>query len=601
MSSLVSSDGAGKAHDNGPLSLPKTSPSQPTIANVAKRSIPTHTPPVSRAEKKNKLEPLSNTPNSRYSPELMAKRLVQKYKDPLLVLEMLNQLTTKHGGDARFNGTLNGFTVDLEALATLKTSVQNYLLTGKTNQAAVKSMYLAQTGSQPATDEKRQKLVSEIATQIVGCILIRPETSIQLKTGGTLTQTHGHVSQDENGLPQFIKHKSISAEIQKKEPNVGEIANHGIIKFENGGESEIVLSRSSRTDTPEKIQDKSRADILARLNTTSKKGLTQIADNLCTYQRTDVTLMDTNLLKATATAAKTTLGSLVSQVKGKGEKTIEDERAFVAAKRESSAKLFKKAPYLEHRFSIDGKVVTVREMRPLIFNFVFSGQAKDEKNIREAREQNVLPCLVLFNKLLKEKSPRLDSYKLLFENATHPEEVLATHKNELIGRLTTDLLQKTFSNEPEMHLALKGMLVTLTGKDEKGANYDTEHASDAQFLLLYNLSQVANSPISVECKSGNDRTATATALICAQKEYRAINGKPYDPLPFVPGVARRLHSEREEFGALFSKYILAFAKPNLLASRGADERGNPDIKTRKSPPFLNNIQQQAIENKLNVV
>ncbi len=149
--------------------------------------------------------------------------------------------------------------------------------------------------------------------------------------------------------------------------------------------------------------------------------------------------------------------------------------------------------------------------------------------------------------------------------------------NDLIAALK-EIKDSLGEDEQDLKTGLDCLIWCLTGRDESSNSIDNAQGSALQFITTSILSNLANLPIGVECKSGNDRTATGMATICAQKEFRDTRGKF-----FIPG---RNGEDDKAFAGLFMKYIEKFAQPNVLASRGikkGDEK--PVLKCKGSPVF----------------
>lgn len=517
------------------------------------------------------------TINSRYDPKLLAERLLQKYKDPQKLLAAINGLLAD---DIRFNRGNEFFEIGPEFNAVID------VLQSKISEASEAITCLTQKEY-----AAMQKLQKQVATELVG-LCIRKEVEARPISDGTyMCQVSGHVGSDGKFSADG---KTISSLLQKEEKNVLEIANHAVISIKDqyGDSDEVVLSRSARTDTAQKILDKSKADIQARLLSSSKNGLAQVTKEDGTtyyeYQRVDVTLMDTNIMKSVATTMRSGARNLKGSLSRKKNSPVENERAFVRNKKRAVKEVWEgkdakvdpltSRRYIEHTF--DHQVV--REYEPQVVNFVFSGQAKKPENVARARQENIEPAIVLFKTILDKSSmpeglSRNCREAFAMTDARTRNEQLATHIKNSIGSSSLD---------PTLKSVCRAMLVMLTGKDEQNRDYDNKDGSDQQFLLFNLLSEVAGAALSVECKSGNDRSLTAVSLACSAKEWkRAHEGQLYDPTQ---------HSDdSHEFKAFrhgFNTYAIAFGPQNLLAARGPGKNGKPDLKTGKSPVFMKYAQ-----------
>lgn len=86
------------------------------------------------------------------------------------------------------------------------------------------------------------------------------------------------------------------------------------------------------------------------------------------------------------------------------------------------------------------------------------------------------------------------------------------------------------------------------------------------------------------------------ALKCAQEDYRNNHdGQDFDPTNLTNNKAF------DEFAESFRKYIIAFAKPNLQASRGMDSDAVPEIKTKGSPVFGLFATQEQLQGHVKMV
>lgn len=424
------------------------------------------------------------------------------------------------------------------------------------------------------SEKKFKKFAEEVGHDLVG-LLIREEVTC---TVGDLevTQKAGHVEYGEGSLtPTFQAGRTISAEIQKKETTVGELANHAVLR---DGAGRVILSRSARSDTPQKIEAKSVADIQERLADPARTGLRAITETthgvertIYVYERSDVTLMDTARLKAAGTILGSSFKSTRSLLQRKGSLAIENERSFVANKRQATQELFKDARidasngrrFIDREFLVGGERQTVREYEPMVFNFVFSSQADSPDNVRQARQDNIPSSINLFRSYISTHSDALslDTYKDLLS---------ADRTKELVAQLKIDMES---DGSPDTKLALKAMLVALTGEclvDGEMVNFDNKKGTHVQFMLLCHLSPA----LTVECKSGNDRTILAIALACAQRALSRL-GAPFDP---TRGITQSLKDH-------FNLFLVGLGKPNLVASRGIDKTGKAEVKIKRSPVY----------------
>jgi len=133
-------------------------------------------------------------------------------------------------------------------------------------------------------------------------------------------------------------------------------------------------------------------------------------------------------------------------------------------------------------------------------------------------------------------------------------------------------------DEDNLFLALRGVLVFLTGKDENWKNYDNPDSIDQLFQFVNVLVDETKTPFLLECKSGNDRTALAAALAVARKqyeeEYKKVYRMDYDN-----------ENEQKLFAYLWRQVVLDFGVPTLIVSRGKSKDNKVIMKSGGNPIY----------------
>lgn len=468
--------------------------------------------------------------------------------------------------DVRFNGTNTDlFTIDLKPLWDC--------IEG----------YAASAGNRPYSSSKKAQQIpaatKEIAVQLIGLVTRIPVAhKVNDNNSHQLIQSAGHPESDEHGVVFIAPGTTISSHIYKKD-NTPALANQSFITLANdkGQPQKVLLSRSARTDSSERIIAKSAGDIAARLKTPGKGGLTLVDTGLHSYyiyQRTDATFLDSSLLKSMGMRAFNFLKNGQPQ----------DERLFLRHKSYAIESLWNSdkvkkdevgRSYIEHLINHEGEAALVREYRPLGLQFVFSSCAKKTSNLRAARLANLDSMLamgcILTNKL------NLPGLTQAIEN--YQKDPSDLHRYKLIIELMR--AQQNISNTDTLSsMALLGISATLTGKLHN-RSIDTVEGSVQLFLYSFILASAIDMPFSIECKSGKDRTATGMAMICAWEEFKLITGRYYDPATPVDSL------DFEQFAQLFVANIASFGKATSLASLGAASGDDPRalLKVKSSPVF----------------
>lgn len=574
------------------------------------------------------LRNLNNLPLSRFDEKQLAERLLAKYKDPETIKSAIDNILKEDGRFSNINP--EAFVVEQERFQHIKEHIdlmvqhpeQNFEETIKRVNNASKAIdpnlliknldaernpiikLLVDYSEAKLLKEQEQmaKLQKNIAADLVGLVYRKPTSAESFKGADGqvlfLKQTHGHM---EEGT--FIPGYAISAELANKDEKVLELANQAFIAIHDNTNPEqsyeVILGRSGRTDMQSKIDDKSMLDMAARLESSSLKGLKAMRDlssgkTYYEYQRADITMMDINIPKSAMTTVVSGMKRGKNYLQEKPLTPIESERKFVHDKRKAIDEEWQAGKqgvvydkkrdrhYVERQVTRgSGTVSTVREYKPLVWNFVFSRSAESAANVKSARKDNIPNALYLFSQYQKQ------------------DPKVAEHFAHIEGRKNlAEALVKSLNNENiewnhDQKIALEAMLVTLTGKDSKGNDYDNKFGSDTQFILLNHLADLTDTAITVECKSGNDRTATAMSIRCALKEFEKSTGSRYNPTVD--------QGDPDKFSKLFNKYAKEFGAPNVRASRGFDEQGRAVLKTRTSPTFTKFADREKMEKDFHLI
>lgn len=428
---------------------------------------------------------------------------------------------------------------------------------------------------------KQAKKIQKVAHHLVATHLKREPITLnrgELK----IIQREGHVEKKEEGHYKHIKGYTLSSEIQKKE-EVDEIANQGSLQV-----GDKVYSRSARTDTKRKIEEKSLGDIYHRLKHPKQPGLKKVEgeENTWEYTRVDISFMDDDKWKSRATRFVSWFKNIpirLGNVLFRREKPLiptEDERAFLRNKRTCVKNMWREdnpdiiedlktgRKYLERKVKVGETVHTIREYQPLVMEMVFSGRAKGKKTIRAANENNK------------------ESHKELFQKAIDNgafRELEVKNVEEFFNNWNLEKMSNRIQNlSPQENLALRGLCISLTGKDLDGKASESAWSQGEQLLYVKALSDLANTGLSVECKSGNDRTGVGVALLASAEEYESKHlGKVYDP---------QGHEDEREFQNIFCENTIDLAKPVVFSSRGGEK---PVFKVKSNPVFNHFIGIEA--------
>lgn len=591
--------------DEGSLGL---SSSASTISSIAQSQLDPK--PVKSDSEATVIKPAAPLTRGRYSPEEIVKGLLAKEDNPMKHIFVLDQLVILD--DVRFNGASKDYEFET-AYMELRKSLQERLESARAQEnkktQATASPRLFTSGSKaslldylPPKEAELQSLAKELGRKLVGLVRRGPIKKPLLSSDGeikeTFTQKMSHVS-IENDVARQVKGQTLSSELQKVYASVSEIANQGCVES-NG---RVIISRSARTDTEEKILKKSLGDILYRLQTPSKQGLVPIlkADGqpltdpegrkIWEYARADVSFMDAGTTKALLTTGNSFLKKMTHR---RATLPVESERWFLQNKRQAVENLWEDQEFIEHIVAVkegDKEVEhLVRESKPMVFEFAFSSQANKPHRLDRANRHNKESNLRLFERVLSNPFLRelFDAGSL---NSIHSKTnfAIAEPSDENLSALKKDLreahrtiLEAWMGSETQhldkvkldqLDLCLNGLHIALFGKDLEGKVRKKPLDSGYQFIYTAMMAKFSNSALSNECKSGNDRTGTGTALACAVEEFEITYGRPFHP---------QNSEDLKVFKDLFTENFQAFARPVVQASRGGDR---PVIKVGSHPVF----------------
>lgn len=496
--------------------------------------------------------------------------------------------------DTRFNGSDSQFFFAPEVISAFQNTV-NLISKKKISPKSIKE------GETEVINPKLAgKIKSKLAPLLMQFVDRRSTLSNQFPNANgrtfIMTEQHGYF---ENKSGRHVQ-QSESAEVQKKS-EAFRTANLGWItlnEVKNGKQTaeRVILSRSARTTTIDKILEKSRTDIMARLTTTEKTGLEEVKDKsghkFYRYTRVDVTFMDSSPIKSLLTRIHSRIW--------KRSKVSEDERAFLKSKRDAIAKFWSEGNrylkkdlngvYFEHNLRIkrdngETEVIKVREYKPIIFNHLLSSQAKRSSEVDRARESNVENIIQMFKPFIK---------KCGLPNIAHAIDLYEESKSSKNFENLKYIILKGLKDpkiEKDAKALLEDFYFELTGENFPNlVKSDPTYESARHLMILGKYANLSNKPISVECKSGNDRTATAIGIACAQVQFRMVFGREFILLPKIyqfktDDERAEYESDLQIFKDLFTNYILHFGKSTVLASRGKGEDDKPILKTASSPVF----------------
>ena len=394
------------------------------------------------------------------------------------------------------------------------------------------------------------KLCAKLTQDLVGLVK-RPVNEVVV--GGTsFTQRCGHIDAGPLGLDTVINDVTLSSVAIKKDHKPGNEFMHrfnaSLARVQAGGLA--VCGRSARSDTPQKLEELLKFNALSALE--AAQGDLSQATGFHLDETTGEYRFQLTLISA---MDRSTLKGWFSVLTGG-----EDERKFIANIEGSIENLFGESQQLTRVLSLGGAPVKVCFERPALVNLTLSGQSRLEANIARHRSCN---------------RPTLD--RLLGElcatwgQSEGGEKILARFFEE--GLESGTLSSEQFWRQTPVETARRrvgdreALVVNLIQHIYTGSTYGGDELlgdSDpgVEFVLLSYLLKETNQALTVQCKSGQDRTLTLVGLQVAATAFEQERGYAFNPLlpADAPDVVR--------FRELFTDAVNTFGEPMIKTVRG---------------------------------
>ena len=404
----------------------------------------------------------------------------------------------------------------------------------------------------------KQKQLTHLLTQdLVG--LVRRPTDRVGQNGAIYVQRCGQMLTRPSGSMELAPDTTLSSIAVKNDQKMG----NEYMLFYNANLASVVegtrtiCGRSGRTDTARKLEELLVFNALSSLS--AAKGDFSKATGFHTdpYSNTPyfrmalTTAMDLSPLK-----------SFANQLLPQGE----DERQFIANIEESIQNLFQNRQSITRSVLHQGKALELTIARPLLFNITMSGQSNTPRNIDAHRVFNrptgLDLALQLFSQWIQESDGRRSIAQML-TNA-HIGKGPSLEEDTFWNSPMIQATRLTLS--PKQQLVLDALQVIFTGHDSAGTSLRQPRDPGKEFILLSHLLDETNIALSAQCKSGQDRTLTLTALRVACAAFEHERNAPFDPRlpPDHPDVIR--------FRELFTESANQFGQNMVKLVRGYDSK-----------------------------
>ncbi len=408
-----------------------------------------------------------------------------------------------------------------------------------------------------APDAERQeelqqnvKLCAKLTQDLVGLIK-RPVNEVVV--GGTsFTQRCGHIAAGPLGVDTLINDLTLSSVAIKKDHKPGnefmQRFNASLARIEAGALA--VCGRSARSDTPQKLEELLKFNALSALEA-AQGDLSQAtgfhldeASGEYRFQMTLITAMD-----------RSTLKGWFSSLTG-GER----ERTFIANIENSVEDLFGDSPQLRRVLSLGGAPVKVCFERPALLNLTLSGQSRLEANITRHRTCNRPTLDRLVGQLCATWGQNEGAEKILSRILKEGLERGTLSSENFWSQAPVETARRRVGDREALVVNLIQHI--YTGRTYGGNELLDKSDPSVEFVLLSYLLKETNQALTVQCKSGQDRTLTLVGLQVAATAFEKERGYAFNPLlpSDDPDVAR--------FRALFTDAVNTFGEPMIKTVRG---------------------------------
>ncbi len=590
---------------NDPSQKAEASQRSKKTSSVAGKALPTSSRSSATVERETAGFKRSH-PEALYDIDFVCQKIISVVGGAIdVAIEMVENLCQSR--DPRFNAEVKGvgsYTFDGAGVVGKLKELQTKETARKQEKVEKGRASVFGTQKKSAKGGSFEKLQRKVAMQLVG-LVNRNDVTVKSTSGYEITQRTGHAETvfDTEGNPYTSlssQQTAASAEIPKHERDARTVANTSIL---TGSDDSVVCTRSGKTQKPHLQEQRSQFDIVARAEATTSKRLKKMKDGECVnglaceihgkkrifvYQPMLFSMMDSAQLKAVGTSLQ---GFAKRVVKRSTKPPIENERVFLQKMKKANVDRFSVGqpgvnkgtpPFRTHNIVLgDGEQFEVHELPAIIQNHVYSSQANSAENRKAAKKANIDGQMKMLDRLLL-KHPSLfqkQEYEDLKNNLDDPESITVIMK-QVLGRVEGP-------KDSGLHMVIQAFHANLAGiplprKASKNllevqkAMYDrSDSAADFAHWAAIQADYLGLS-FSPQCKSGNDRTASAVATAAARKIYKqAHGGKEYNPESCTA-------SKREEYARYYSDALREFGFSNTEASRGPVKGDRSSIKIAKS-------------------
>ncbi len=241
---------------------------------------------------------------------------------------------------------------------------------------------------------------------------------------------------------------------------------------------------------------------------------------------------------------------------------IADESMYLKGIDRSINDLFANREIIERNAALSpgSDPVTIRIRRPYRLSLMLSTGSMSRKNIRKSRKFNI----PIFETLYRELSDKWAGSSDPARQQVGSEMSKAGDLDQMKQKLSS--LRSQYENlELKAKMALDALHLTLCGSDFKGNHLLGYSDSGKEFLIIGHLLDEVNVALSVQCKSGQDRTLIMVALKVAcdmfERGHDSRSFYPQDPPAEDLAYFKRAFTEAaNRFGSSMIRLVRGLSK-----------------------------------------
>lgn len=329
--------------------------------------------------------------------------------------------------------------------------------------------------------------------------------------------------------------------------------NSAKISIDHGGEVKHLLVRSGRSDNITQMLKLLQFNFLAAWESSNNPGITFVGRKIY-FRLALISGQDPSPGKAI--------------LKKFQQKVVKSEPQSLKDIKKSVEFLWKSGKPLELEVQDSkGETITFYAEKPILINSVLSYTANDVSVITMARRWSIEGGYQLLELLLQ--SPMIQNNSKLTGPLTRLSQKVKEYLNakyipdKVFDEIKTVTLNESETIETKLQRGLEAIKIILTNYNLKGEIFIAPYTPGIVALYLYELFDLLNISVTVQCKAGCDRALMLTALFLAKRHVDMESAKVTRI-----DLMKCLSDEKRHFAEEFKTFAGDFGYPIIKANRG---------------------------------